>query len=197
MGFIYSNLKVLMAERDLNIQKIKEETTLSRTTISYLVNNYGEGVHYETLKQLCQLLRCQPGDIFTYYDFEVSFDVRGRKKDWSEFHEPQEMEEEEDEERIDVEVIDTELDIQVDTSYKGKPDQFQMTVFPTVTLTTKGKEKILEKLTIGADHGLPFEEAYPLAVQRYLLDQLEKFLIQWVSEKSLDVPLHKSLQNKL
>lgn len=196
MGFIYSNLKVLMAERGLNIQKVKEKTTLSRTTISYLVNNYGEGIHYETLKQLCHLLRCQPGDIFSYYDFEVSFDVMERKKDWS-AREPQEIEEEGNHEPINIEVIETELDILVDTSYNGKPDQFHMTVFPTVTLSTKGDDKIIENVTIGTNHGLSFEEAYPIAVQRYLFDQLEKFLITWISEKSLDVSITKSLQNKL
>ncbi|MGJ9385838.1 helix-turn-helix domain-containing protein [Salipaludibacillus sp. CF4.18] len=62
-----------MAEKNLNIQKVKDNTSLSRTTISNLYNNNGSGVQFETLSQLCNLLNCQPGDIFTYYDVSVDF----------------------------------------------------------------------------------------------------------------------------
>ncbi|WP_449623197.1 helix-turn-helix domain-containing protein, partial [Robertmurraya sp. Marseille-Q9965] len=49
MGIIHCNLRVLMAEKNLNIQKVKDNTSFSRTTISNLYNNYGSGVHYDTL----------------------------------------------------------------------------------------------------------------------------------------------------
>lgn len=75
MGLIHCNLRVLMAERGLNIQKVRDKTNLSRTTISNLVNNYGHGVQFDTLKQLCNLLDCQPGDLFTYIDISVNFEV--------------------------------------------------------------------------------------------------------------------------
>lgn len=74
MGFVHCNLRVLMAEKGLNIQKVKDKTTLSRTTISNLYNNYGAGVQFDTIVQLCQLLKCQPGDLFTYVDLDVDFD---------------------------------------------------------------------------------------------------------------------------
>lgn len=62
-----------MAEKNLNIQKVKDNTTLSRTTISNLYNNNGAGVQFDTMKQLCKLLKCQPGDLFTYVDISVEF----------------------------------------------------------------------------------------------------------------------------
>lgn len=73
-GFIHCNLRVLMAERGLNIQNVKDQTTLSRTTISNLYNNYGSGVQFDTLTQLCTLLKCTPGDLFTFVNIEVSFE---------------------------------------------------------------------------------------------------------------------------
>ncbi|WP_225340639.1 helix-turn-helix domain-containing protein [Lysinibacillus capsici] len=73
-GFIHCNLRVLMAERGLNIQNVKDQTTLSRTTISNLYNNYGSGIQFDTLTQLCTLLKCTPGDLFTFVNLSVSFD---------------------------------------------------------------------------------------------------------------------------
>lgn len=72
-GFIHCNLRVLMAERGLNIQKVKDQTTLSRTTISNLYNNYGSGIQFDTLTQLCTLLKCTTGDLFTFVNVSVSF----------------------------------------------------------------------------------------------------------------------------
>nr|WP_246407263.1 helix-turn-helix transcriptional regulator [Geomicrobium halophilum] len=158
MGFINCNLNVLMAERGLNIQRIKENTTLSRTTISYLVNNYGGGIHYETLKQLCHLLRCQPGDIFTYYDFDVSFEVMERKEENS---------------SLQGEAIETALNLQVDIFYNGKLDPLQLMVY------FDGNKR---KNIIDSEVQLNIARFYPFAVQKYFYDQLEKFLIKnWES----------------
>lgn len=74
MGIVHCNLRVLMAEKGLNIQKVKDKTTLSRTTISNLYNNYGSGVQFDTIVQLCELLQCQPGDLFIYVDIKVDFE---------------------------------------------------------------------------------------------------------------------------
>ncbi|MCC2249101.1 helix-turn-helix transcriptional regulator [Virgibacillus sp. AGTR] len=68
MSSVHCNLRVLMAERQLNIQQIKDKTTLSRTTISNLYNNKGAGVRFSTISQLCKLLNCQPGDLFRYQE---------------------------------------------------------------------------------------------------------------------------------
>ncbi|MFZ3580323.1 helix-turn-helix domain-containing protein [Virgibacillus sp. DJP39] len=75
MGFIKSNLKAIIASRNLNVKKVSEITPLSRTTVSNLANNNSDGIHYETLIQLCNLLKCQPGDIFTFYDVDLSIEL--------------------------------------------------------------------------------------------------------------------------
>lgn len=71
MGVVFSNLRVVMAERNLSIKDINEKTNLSRTTISNLVNNNANGVQYDTLKQLCEVLDCNVGDIIKYSIVDV------------------------------------------------------------------------------------------------------------------------------
>lgn len=71
MGIVFSNLRVVMAMRNVSIKDINENTTLSRTTISNLVNNNATGIQYDTLAQLCEYLNCSVGDILTYSLIEV------------------------------------------------------------------------------------------------------------------------------
>lgn len=61
---IGQNLRVLMAERDFNIQDIADGTGLSRTTISALCNDAGKGVQFETIGSLSKFLGVDPGDLF-------------------------------------------------------------------------------------------------------------------------------------
>lgn len=74
---IKCNLAVLMAERKLSIQDVADRTGLSRTTISSLVNENGKGIQFDTMDVLCELLKVNPGELFSYnfvrYSFE--FDV--------------------------------------------------------------------------------------------------------------------------
>lgn len=63
MNVVYSNLRVIMAERAVTIKDINQETSLSRTTISNLIHNNANGVQFDTLRQLCKFLNCEVGDI--------------------------------------------------------------------------------------------------------------------------------------
>ncbi|MHA0855889.1 helix-turn-helix domain-containing protein [Paenibacillus sp. CMAA1364] len=68
---IKCNLAVLMAERKLSIQDVADNTGLSRTTISALVNENGKGVQFETMDTLCELLKVTPGELFSYVLIKV------------------------------------------------------------------------------------------------------------------------------
>lgn len=63
---IICNLNVLMAERRLSIQDVANDTKLSRTTISALVNENGKGIQFETMDVLCKYLNVTPGELFSY-----------------------------------------------------------------------------------------------------------------------------------
>lgn len=65
------NLGVLLAKKNLNINKVHKDTGLSRITLSALVNNNSQGIQLETINKLCQYLKIVPGELFLYIPFDI------------------------------------------------------------------------------------------------------------------------------
>jgi len=65
------NLSILLAERNLKITKVSNDTGISRTTLTYLANNYSKGIQYDTLNTLCNYLHITPGDLISYVPVDV------------------------------------------------------------------------------------------------------------------------------
>jgi DNA-binding Xre family transcriptional regulator len=76
---VFCRLNEIMEERGLNIKKINEKTSLSRTTISNLLNQYSNGIQFDTLAQLCELLKCSPGELLVLHDFSVVFEDKNNE----------------------------------------------------------------------------------------------------------------------
>jgi DNA-binding Xre family transcriptional regulator len=70
---IICNLNVLMSERRLSIQDVADDTKLSRTTISALVNENGKGIQFDTMDVLCKYLNVTPGELFSYVYIYTDF----------------------------------------------------------------------------------------------------------------------------
>lgn len=70
---IYCNLSVLLAERQIKISKISEDTGISRTTITALALNHWQGVRSDTMNTLCKYLEVSVGDIFHFLPFDIEF----------------------------------------------------------------------------------------------------------------------------
>lgn len=70
---IFSKLKVLMAERDLKVNEVANDTGISRTTLTGLFNNTLKGVRLDTINTLCQYFNVSINEFFDYlpFDFEV------------------------------------------------------------------------------------------------------------------------------
>lgn len=68
---IFNRLKMLLSERELSITQVAKDTGLSRTTLTYLVQNNSKGIQLATLNQLCQYLHVQPKDLLEYYPFDL------------------------------------------------------------------------------------------------------------------------------
>lgn len=68
-----SNLAILLAERNLKITKVSEDTGISRTTLTALANNRSQGLQFDTLNTLCLYLGVEPAQIIAYapIDLEV------------------------------------------------------------------------------------------------------------------------------
>ena len=54
----------LMAERNLKVTKVMEDTGLSRPTLNSLKYGKSKGIQLETINILCNYLRVTPGDLF-------------------------------------------------------------------------------------------------------------------------------------
>lgn len=70
---IFSKLKVLMAERDLKVNKVASDTGISLTTLIGLFDNTLKGVRLDTINKLCQYFNVSINEFFDYLpvDFEV------------------------------------------------------------------------------------------------------------------------------
>lgn len=65
------NLSVLLAERNLKITKVCKDTGISRTTLTYLANNYSKGIQYDTLNTLCTYLQVTPGELISFIPVDI------------------------------------------------------------------------------------------------------------------------------
>lgn len=59
-------LTAVMADREIDNNRLHELTGLHAGTISKLKNNPPRRVDVETLEALCRALDCQPGDLLRY-----------------------------------------------------------------------------------------------------------------------------------
>lgn len=178
MSLIHCNLRVLMAERGLNIQKVKDQTTLSRTTISNLYNNLGSGIQFGTLLELCELLKCQPGDLLTYIEVVPNFEVLGE--------EPAKLIEE-DTHAIDedgneysyVSSVKTDLDFRCLLRYEGHKYDFTFKVEVKYRIDDN---QHLDQMDLGTSPD--FEDSLnDLKLPPYVVDHIDEelcnFLMDW------------------
>lgn len=68
---ILSRLKVLLAERNIKISRVSNDTGISRTTLTALAQNTSKGVQFETIDTLCQYLGIKISDFFEYVPFDI------------------------------------------------------------------------------------------------------------------------------
>lgn len=61
-------LSRMMGDRKMKIVDVARETGLHRNTITLLYNETATRVDIETIERLCELFRCQVGDLFEYVE---------------------------------------------------------------------------------------------------------------------------------
>ena len=72
---IRNNFNILMAERQLKITRVANDTHLSRTTLTALSQEQSKGVQLDTLNTLCNYFNITPCEFFDYIPFEFSVNV--------------------------------------------------------------------------------------------------------------------------
>ncbi|MBT2569852.1 helix-turn-helix transcriptional regulator [Planococcus sp. ISL-110] len=175
MGLIHCNLRVLMAQRGLNIQKVKDQTTLSRTTISNLYNNLGSGIQFGTLIELCELLNCKPGDLLSYIQMEMDFKVDA-ERGYSVREDT--LVDEKGNEREYVSEIQIDLNMNTSLLYEGKKDNLEFEVYVEYHLDEK-KEMSSIVVASSADLDKSLDNLVIPHAKEYFLEELSDYLINW------------------
>ncbi|CAJ1185226.1 helix-turn-helix domain-containing protein [Companilactobacillus paralimentarius] len=76
-----NKLNVLLAERQLSIKEVVEDTGLSRNSISNISNNVGANISTDTIDILCNYLGITPSDFFEYAPLRINVESLTNKKE--------------------------------------------------------------------------------------------------------------------
>lgn len=60
---VRNNLRVMMAQKKMNIQDVSNATGLSRKAVSKLYHEISTQITFEVLEKMCDLFECEPGDL--------------------------------------------------------------------------------------------------------------------------------------
>lgn len=63
---IVVNIDVMLAKRKMSVTELSERVGITMANISILKNGKAKAVKFSTLAKLCEVLDCQPGDLFEY-----------------------------------------------------------------------------------------------------------------------------------
>ena len=83
---IKSNLNVKLAENNLKISKVYNDTGISRSTLTTLATGDPKGIQLETINTLCRYLDITPGELFIYAPIDITVsitDIEILKEDYS------------------------------------------------------------------------------------------------------------------
>lgn len=62
---VVCHLDSLLTQRGMSLTELSKLVGVSLANLSVLKNNRAKAIRYSTLIALCQVLDCQPGDLFT------------------------------------------------------------------------------------------------------------------------------------
>ena len=63
---IIVNIDVMLAKRKMSVTELSEKVGITMANMSLLKNGKVKGIKFSTLEKICEVLDCQPGDIFEY-----------------------------------------------------------------------------------------------------------------------------------
>ena len=66
MGHIVLRLDRVMADRKMLLNELSEKVGVANVNLSELKTGHISAIRFSTLAAICQVLRCQPGDILEY-----------------------------------------------------------------------------------------------------------------------------------
>jgi len=68
MGKIVFNIDVMLAKRKMSLNDLAKEVGITPANMSILKTGKAKAVKVSTLTKLCEVLKCQPGDLLEYVE---------------------------------------------------------------------------------------------------------------------------------
>ncbi|MBR2810039.1 MAG: helix-turn-helix transcriptional regulator [Solobacterium sp.] len=65
-GKIIFNIDVMLAKRKMSLTELADQVGITVTNMSILKTGKAKAIKVSTLAKLCEVLDCQPGDLFEY-----------------------------------------------------------------------------------------------------------------------------------
>ena len=64
MGHIVLRLDRVMADRKMSLNELSEKVGVANVNLSKMKNGHISAIRFSTLAAICEVLQCQPGDIW-------------------------------------------------------------------------------------------------------------------------------------
>ena len=65
---IVVRLDVELAKNKMSVSELSEKIGITLVNVSLLKNGKVQGIRFNTLNKICEVLHCQPGDILEYIE---------------------------------------------------------------------------------------------------------------------------------
>ena len=66
MGHLVFNIDVMLAKRKMSVTELANRVGSTLANMSILKNGKAKAIKVSTIESLCEILDCQPGDLFEY-----------------------------------------------------------------------------------------------------------------------------------
>ena len=65
---IKNNMKIILAEKDITINKLAQMTGVRYATLHAFVKKTTDSANYDVMNKVCKVLNITPAEIFTYIE---------------------------------------------------------------------------------------------------------------------------------
>ncbi|MCR4807410.1 MAG: helix-turn-helix transcriptional regulator [Lachnospiraceae bacterium] len=70
MGHLVFNIDVMLAKRKMSVTELSNRVGITLANMSILKTGKAKAIKVSTIEVLCDILKCQPGDLFEYVEDE-------------------------------------------------------------------------------------------------------------------------------
>ncbi len=68
MGRLVFNIDVMLAKRKMSVTELANRVGITLANMSILKNGKAKAIKVTTIESMCDILKCQPGDLFEYVE---------------------------------------------------------------------------------------------------------------------------------